>query len=97
MNKSRPKIYRTLNWSSYNRTLINRGNIAIGFDPNTQWYEQELVVVLFNNLHKIHCIKLLGDKLTARYFQRQANKIHARVGVLNKYTDLGRPHTRVIF
>jgi hypothetical protein len=40
MNKPRPKIYRTLNWSSYNRALINRGNIAIWFDPNTQWYEQ---------------------------------------------------------
>ncbi|MCG2952749.1 IS5/IS1182 family transposase, partial [Escherichia coli] len=40
MNKSLPKIYRTLNWSSYNRALINRGNIAIWFDPNTQWYEQ---------------------------------------------------------
>jgi len=40
MNKPLPKIYRTLNWSSYYRALINRGNIAIWFDPNTQWYEQ---------------------------------------------------------
>ena len=40
MNKPRPNIYRTLNWSLYNRALINRGNIAIWFDPNTQWYEQ---------------------------------------------------------
>ncbi len=40
MNKPPPKIYRTLNWSSYNRALINRGNIAIWFDPKTQWYEQ---------------------------------------------------------
>ena len=38
MNKPTPKIYRTTNWSSYNRALINRGNIAIWFDPNTQWY-----------------------------------------------------------
>ncbi|EXB70729.1 transposase DDE domain protein [Acinetobacter sp. 1475718] len=38
MNKSTPKIYRTTNWSSYNRALINRGNIAIWFDPATQWY-----------------------------------------------------------
>ncbi|EXV35426.1 iS5 family transposase [Acinetobacter baumannii 24975_5] len=36
MNKSTPKIYRTTNWSSYNRALINRGNIAIWFDPATQ-------------------------------------------------------------
>jgi len=45
---------------------------------------------------KMHCIKLLGDKLSARNFQSQINEIHARVAVLNKFTDLGRPHTRVV-
>ena len=38
MNKPTPKIYLTLNWSLYNRALINRENIAIWFDPATQWY-----------------------------------------------------------
>ncbi|WP_374527263.1 IS5 family transposase [Acinetobacter sp.] len=45
---------------------------------------------------KMHCIKLLGDKLSARNFQSQVNEIHARVAVLNKFTELGRPHTRVV-
>lgn len=36
MNKPTPKIYHTLNCSSYNQALINRGNIAMWFDPNTQ-------------------------------------------------------------
>ena len=45
---------------------------------------------------KMHCIKLLGDKLSARNFQSQVNQIHARMAVLNKFTDLGRPHTRVV-
>lgn len=40
MNKPTPKTYRTTNWSSYNRALINWGNISIWFDPNTQWYAQ---------------------------------------------------------
>jgi hypothetical protein len=40
MNKPTLKIYRTTNWSSYNRALINRGNICIWFDPKTQWYAQ---------------------------------------------------------
>ncbi len=40
MKKSAPKIYRTTNWSSYNQALINRGNISIWFDLNTQWYAQ---------------------------------------------------------
>ena len=45
---------------------------------------------------KMHCIKLLGDKLRARNFQSQVNEIHARVAVLNKFTELGRPHTQVV-
>ena len=40
MNKPAPKIYRTTNCSSYNKALINRGNILIWFDPKTQWYAQ---------------------------------------------------------
>jgi hypothetical protein len=31
---------------------------------------------------KMHCIKLLGDKLSARNFHSQVNEIHARVAVL---------------
>ena len=45
---------------------------------------------------KMHCIKLLGDKLTARSFPSQVNEIHARTAVLNKFTELGRPHTQVV-
>jgi len=44
----------------------------------------------------MHCIKLLGDKFSARSFQSQVNKIHAHVAVLNKFTELGRPHTQVV-
>ena len=40
MNKPTPKIYGSTNRSSYNRALINRGNISIWFDPNNQWYVQ---------------------------------------------------------
>ena len=45
---------------------------------------------------KMHCIKLLGDKLSSRNFQSQVNEIHARVAVLNRFTELGRPHTQVM-
>ena len=38
MKKPTHKIYRTTNWPAYNRALIHRGNIAIWFDPATQWY-----------------------------------------------------------
>jgi len=45
---------------------------------------------------KMHCINLLGDKLSAKNFQSQVNEMHARVVILNKFTELGRPHTRVV-
>ena len=45
---------------------------------------------------KMHCIKLLDDKLTARSFPIHVNEIHAHVAVLNKFTELGRPHTQVV-
>ena len=45
---------------------------------------------------EMHCIKLLGDKLMARSFPSQVNEIHARVAVLNKFTEIGRPHTQVV-
>ena len=44
---------------------------------------------------KMHCIKLLGDKISARSFDSQVNEIHARVAVLNRFTELGRPLTQV--
>ena len=36
---------------------------------------------------KMHCIKLLGDKLSARSFDSQVNEIHARVTVLNRFIE----------
>ncbi|VXA57351.1 transposase [Acinetobacter proteolyticus] len=45
---------------------------------------------------KMHCIKLLGDKLMARSFPSQMSEIHARVAVLNRFMELGRPNTRVV-
>ena len=45
---------------------------------------------------KMYCIKLLGDKLRARSSYIQVNEIHAGVAVLNKFTELGHPHTQVV-
>ena len=52
-------------------------------------------VFLYSPLKKMHCIKLLGDKLMARSFPSQVNEIHARVAVLNRFTELGRPLTQI--
>lgn len=45
---------------------------------------------------KMRCLKLLGEKLKARDFDRQVNELHARIAVLNHFTMLGRPHTQVV-
>lgn len=45
---------------------------------------------------KMHCVKLLGQSLMARDFDRQVAEIQIRVAVLNRYTALGIPVTKVV-
>ncbi|WP_417607734.1 IS5 family transposase [Primorskyibacter flagellatus] len=45
---------------------------------------------------KMHCIKLLGQSLMARDFERQVAEIHVRISVLNSYTALGIPVTEPV-
>jgi hypothetical protein len=45
---------------------------------------------------KMHCIKLLGQSLMARDFERQAAEIQIRIAVLNRYTALGIPVTEPV-
>lgn len=40
--------------------------------------------------------QIIGDRLSARSFDSQVNEIHARVAVLNRFTEFGRPHTEVV-
>jgi hypothetical protein len=45
---------------------------------------------------RMHCVKLLGQSIMARDFDRQVAEIQIRVAVLNKYTALGIPVTEVV-
>ena len=45
---------------------------------------------------KMHCVKLLGQRLMARDFDRQVAELHVRVAVLNGYTALGTPVTEAV-
>ena len=42
---------------------------------------------------KMHCVKLLGQRLSARDFDRQVVEIQIRAAILNGFTALGIPHT----
>ena len=44
---------------------------------------------------KMHCVKLLGQRLTARDFDRQVAAFQIRVAVLNGFTALGIPVTEI--
>ena len=44
----------------------------------------------------MHCVKLLGQRLMARDFNRQVAEIQVRIAVLNGYTALGIPITGAI-
>ncbi len=44
----------------------------------------------------MHCVKLLGQRLMARDFDRQVAEFQVRVAVLNGFTALGIPVTKVV-
>ena len=43
----------------------------------------------------MHCVKLLGQRLMARDFDRQVAEFQVRVAVLNGFTARGIPVTKV--
>ncbi|PVZ48384.1 IS5 family transposase [Thalassobacter stenotrophicus] len=45
---------------------------------------------------KMHCMKLLGQSLMARHFDRQVAEIQVRIAVLNRYTALCIPVTEPV-
>ena len=42
---------------------------------------------------KMHCFKRLGERVTARTFDRQVVELHIRVALLNRFSQIGRPQT----
>jgi len=42
---------------------------------------------------KMNCVKLLGQRLSARDFDRQVAEVQIRAAILNGFTALGIPHT----
>ena len=42
---------------------------------------------------KMHCIKLLGQRVMARTFDRQITELYARAAILNCCSQIGTPNT----
>ena len=45
---------------------------------------------------KMNCVKLLGQKLMSRDFERQTAEIQIRIAILNRFTALGIPVTEPV-
>jgi hypothetical protein len=45
---------------------------------------------------KMHCIKLLGQRLAARDFERQVVEVQIHAAILNGFTALGIPRTEAV-
>jgi hypothetical protein len=44
----------------------------------------------------MHFVKLLGQRLSSRDFDRQVAEIHIRAAILNGFTALGIPKTEAV-
>ena len=44
----------------------------------------------------MHCVKLLGEGLMSRDFDRQVAELQIRTSILNRFTALGTPETIAI-
>jgi len=44
----------------------------------------------------MHCVKLLGQRLMARDFDRQVAEVQVRIAILNGYTARGIPVTKTV-
>ena len=42
---------------------------------------------------KMHCFKLLGQRVIARTFDRQTTELNARPAILNRFSQIGTPNT----
>lgn len=45
---------------------------------------------------KMNCMKLLGQRLMARDFDRQVAEVQVRIAIMNEYTALGIPVTKAV-
>ncbi|SPJ24127.1 hypothetical protein PAA8504_01954 [Palleronia abyssalis] len=44
----------------------------------------------------MNCVKLMGQRLMARDYDRQVAGIQVRIAIMNRYTALGIPITKAV-
>ena len=79
------------------------GAIACNDAVNAQRYLNRTLGQRWSGYHrrsrvetKMNCMKLLGQSLMARDFERQVAEIYIRIAALSRYTALGIPITEPV-
>lgn len=64
-------------------------SLAISHDKleNTGYHRRSLVET------KMHCFKLLGQRVAARTLDRQISELKVRAVILNRFSEIGTPMT----
>ena len=72
------------------RNEILRATQRLGRDIWKRWsgYHRRSLVEA-----KMRCVKLLGERVMARDFDRQVAELQVRAAILNRFTWLGTPET----
>lgn len=84
------RIWKTNIQGAHTRNEALRAINCLGRSIWKQWsgYHRRSLVET-----KMRCLKLLGERIMARDFDRQVAEIHIRVALLNRFTMLGTPTT----
>lgn len=85
------------------RKTTSAGAIARNDAAHAQRYLSRTVWRRWSGYHrrsrvetKMHCMKLLGQSLMTRDFERQVAEIQVRIAILNRHTALGIPITKPV-
>ena len=68
-------------------TAATPGIAADGSGDLDTYHQRSLVET------KMHCFKLLGQRVAARTFDRQKTELKVRTAILNRFSQIGTPNT----
>lgn len=88
--RKNPKPWKAVTAGAATRNEILRASKYLGralWRPWSGYHRRSRVET------KMSCVKLLGQRLMARDFDRQVAEVQVRIAVMNGYTALGRPVT----
>ena len=78
--------YKIRNWSDYNQSLVNRGNLTI-------WFEDKATLAWSDVTPSGRYKAILGPGLRSRLLANQRTEARIGAKILNKMTHCGMPES----